>query len=131
MSVRPTYSNHIPPGTVVNIAVGILLTLVTCGIYGLIWQYKQIRALNAFLGRAEFNFAMWLLLSIVTCGIFGMYYEYKMANGINEVKQAHGRVVDTNLGLICLLLTLFGLGIVSLAIQQSEINDLCNAKADF
>ena len=29
---------------VVNIAVAILLTIITCGIYGLFWQYKQMAA---------------------------------------------------------------------------------------
>lgn len=119
------------PNAVVNIAVAILLSLVTCGIYTLFWQNRQINALNGFLGRKEFNFWMWFLLSIITCGIFGMYYEYKMADGINEIKEAHGRRVDGNLPLICLLLSIFGLGLVSIAIQQNEINALCNTSADF
>ena len=116
---------------VVNIAVGILLTLITCGIYGLFWQYKQITALNYFLGRHEYDFWMWFLLSIITCGIFAIYYEYKMAGSINDVKLANSRGVDPNLPLICLFLSIFGLGIVSLAIQQNEINLLCNVSADY
>ena len=119
------------PDAVINIAVAIILTIITCGLYGLYWQYRQMAALNQFFGREEYNFGMWLLLSIITCGIFAMYYEYKMADGINEIKEFRGRRVDGNLPLICLLLTIFGLGLVSLAIQQNEINLLCNASADF
>ena len=74
---------------------------------------------------------MWFLLSIITCGIFAMYYEYKMADSLNQIKLAHGRHADPNLPLICLLLTIFGFGIVSLAIQQNEINSLYNVSADF
>lgn len=128
---QPSASPSAPPGAVVSIAVGIILTLITCGIYGLVWQYKQMSALNSFLGRQEYSFGLWLVVSIVTCGVFAMYYEYKMALGINEIKEMHQRRIDSNLPLICLLLSLFALGIVSLAIQQSEINQLCNTSADF
>lgn len=135
MSVNkpPLVKQHHSPlrDPVVNIATAILLTIITCGIYGLFWQYRQMSALNGFLGRKEYDFWMWFLLSIITCGIFAMYYEYKMANGLNEIKEARGRRVDANLPLICLLLTVFGLGIVSLAIEQNEINGLCNVSADF
>ena len=107
---------------VTGIAVGILLSIVTCGIYMLFWQYKQIQTLNAWLDTDEFSFWLWLLLSIVTCGLFSIYYEYKMAKGINDVQEAAGVRVNNDLALICVLLTLFGMGIVSLAIQQSDIN---------
>ena len=116
---------------VINIAVGILATIFTCGIYGLVWQYQQMKTLNHFLGREEYNFLMWFLLTIVTCGIFAMYYEYKMAEGINEIKMSRGMMVDTNLPVMCVLLAIFQLGIVSMAIQQGEINRLCNASADY
>ena len=51
-----------------------------------------------------------------------MYYEYKMSKGINEIQEKCRFRVNSDLAVICLLLTIFGLGIVSLAIQQSEIN---------
>jgi hypothetical protein len=105
-----------------GIALGIVLTLLTCGIYGLYWQYKQMATLNAWLGRDDFSFAMWFFLGILTCGIFQIYYEYKMAKGINEIQELEGMRVNSELALISLLLALFGLGIVSLAIQQSDIN---------
>ena len=70
MSTKPPIQpQHGPPrDPVINIGVGILLTIVTCGIYGLYWQYRQMEALNGFLGRKEYDFWMWFLLSIVTCG---------------------------------------------------------------
>ncbi len=57
-----------------SIVAGILLTLVTFGIYGLYWQYKQMATLNAWLERNEYSFWLWFFLSIITCGIFGIYY---------------------------------------------------------
>ena len=48
-----------------NIGVSILLTLLTVGIYGLYWQYKQMKTLNAWLGTNEYSFWRWFFLSIL------------------------------------------------------------------
>ena len=105
-----------------NIAMYVVLGVITCGIGFLVWQYKQMEVLNAWLETDEYNFWMWLLLSIVTCGIYAMYFEYKMAKGINEVQEKNGLKVQNDLATISLLLAIFGLGAVSIAIQQNEIN---------
>jgi hypothetical protein len=113
-----------------SIPTDIILTIITCGLYGLYWQYKQMETLNAWLRREDFNFVLWLLLSIVTCGIYAIYYEYKMAKGINEIQEKNNLRVAKDLPLICLLLSIFGLQIVSLAIQQLEINKFYGASSD-
>ena len=115
---------------VTRIVIGILLSIVTCGIYGLYWQYKQMRTLNTWLGREDFNFVLWLLLSIVTCGIFACYYEYKMAKGINEVQEKYGYTVNADIALICVIFAIFGLSVVSICIQQSEINKFYGETSD-
>ena len=107
-----------------DIVAGVLLTLITCSIYGLYWQYKQMATLNAWLGRHEYSFWSWFFLCIITCGIYGIYYEYTMATGINTVQINNGLVHDSNLPIICVLLAIFGVGIASLAIQQHQINRL-------
>jgi uncharacterized membrane protein len=113
-----------------SIPVDLILTIITCGIYGLYWQYKQMATLNGWLNRKDFDFVLWLILSIVTCGIFAIYYEYKMAKGINEIQAQNNFRVADDLPLICLLLSIFGLAIASLAIQQWEINKFYGATGD-
>lgn len=115
---------------IVSIGVGIILTIITCGIYGLFWQYKQMEVLNAWLGRKEYDFWIWLLLSLVTCGIFALYYEYTMAKGLNEVQEKNGLRVNEDLALLSVLLALFGAGVASLAIQQGEINKFYGENRD-
>jgi hypothetical protein len=113
-----------------SIVLDLVLTIFTCGIFGLYWQYKQIEALNAWLGREEYSFLLWLVLSIVTCSIFAIYYEYKMARGINEIQERLGERVQSDLPLICVLVSLFGFWIASMAIQQHEINKLYGDSSD-
>ena len=106
---------------VISVGTSVILSIITCGIYGLVWQYKQMKVLNSWLNRKEYSFGKWLLLSIITCGIYGVYNEYKMARGIIEVQQQNKLLVN-NVATICLIMTLIGLSIVSMAIQQTEIN---------
>lgn len=113
-----------------SIVLGIIFTVLTCGIYSLYWQYKQMVTLNGWLGRTDYRFWLWFFLSILTCGIFALYYEYKMAKGINEIQANEGSTVSSDLAVICVLLAFFGIGIASLAIQQSEINKFYNARED-
>ena len=63
------YSQYPYPeyGSVWNIGVSILLSLLTLGIYGLYWQYKQMLILNTWLGTNESSFrnGSFLALSLV------------------------------------------------------------------
>jgi len=110
----------------VGIGTGIVLTILTCGIYALFWQARQFRVLNAWLGREEYGFWKWFLLSILTCGIYGIYTEYQMSNGIIEIQRKRGWHINPNLGAICVVVSFFGFPIASMAIQQEEINKFYN-----
>lgn len=105
-----------------NIAVSVLLSLITFGIYLLYWQYKQMETLNAWLGKHEYYFWRWFFLSIITCGIYEVFEEYKMSQSINWVENKYNLPVHRNLPITAVLLTLFGLGFVTTAIQQHHIN---------
>jgi hypothetical protein len=110
-----------------NIATDIVLSLVTCGIYNLVWEARQFRAVNAFQSREEFRFWTWFFLSLVTCGIYHVYTQYRMGAVITEINRKIGRPPSENLALISLLLSVFGLVLVADAIQQSEINGFFGA----
>ncbi len=105
-----------------NIAVSIILSLLTLGIYLLYWQYRQMKTLNAWLGRTEYYFWRWIFLSFFTCGIYGVFEEYKMSQSINWVEHKYNLQVHRHLPITAVLLTLFGLGFVTTAIQQHYIN---------
>jgi len=106
----------------VEIALGIILSLLTCGIYNVYWNRKQFKAMNLLLGREEYKFGMWLVLSLLTCGIFHIYYEYKMGADLSEYMNAQGYHVSPQLGLIGLAVSCFGLTVIADAIYQNELN---------
>ena len=69
--------NNTPQAPVIkkrNIAVCIILSIVTCGIYGLYWLYQLTEDTNALTGDANATSGgMVILLSIVTCSIYLWY----------------------------------------------------------
>ena len=107
-----------------NIALDIVLSIITCGIYWLFWQARQIRALNYMLKEQRFSFLLWFLVSLITCFLFNIYYEYIMAQAIVEIQKKQGKTPSNDLPVLSLVLSIFGLHIITDAIQQNEINKL-------
>lgn len=105
-----------------SIAEGIILTLITCGIYNIFWNIHQMYACNELTGREEFSPLKVYLLSIVTCGIYFVYYQYCMGGVIQEVQRARNMPVFEHLPVLSLLLSLFGMTIIVDAIHQHELN---------
>ena len=59
----------------------------------------------------------------VNCGIYTYYWMYKQGEKIDAINQARGKNTS-NSGLIYLLLSIFGLGIISYVLMQDSINKL-------
>jgi hypothetical protein len=108
----------------IDVAVGLILSIVTCGLYNIYWNYRQMRAMNALLGREEYEFVKWLVLSIVTCGLYHVYYEYKMGSDLQTWLDQNGVVVSPNLGVVGLALSIVGLTVIADAVYQHELNKL-------
>jgi hypothetical protein len=108
-----------------NIVTDIIFTLLTCGIYGLFWQNRIFKSVNTLIDQQRFSFWPWFFLTIITCGIYNMYIQYVLGKALMEGQAAEGARVNDTLPILGLLLTIFGLGIVVMAIEQNEINTLC------
>jgi hypothetical protein len=106
-----------------SIALAIVLSLVTLGIYGLYWMYCLVRDLSAASGDdSGFGGGAVVLLGIVTGGLYWLYWYYKAGGKVNRIHYLDGRPQDGSLGILYLLLALFGFSIVSMALIQNELN---------
>jgi hypothetical protein len=59
----------------------LLLSLITCGIYGLIFTGSMIRDINVMLPAGEEplpSLGKFILLSLLTCGIYGFIFWYTL-----------------------------------------------------
>lgn len=106
-----------------DIAIAVILSIVTCGIYQFYWIYKMTEDTDYYSGDNSMNPATTVILSIVTCGIYLYYWYYKTGKLISLGKQRWGMVSSDN-SLLYLLLGIFGFGIVSMCLMQNELNEL-------
>ena len=107
-----------------NIAVCIVLTLVTCGIYGIYWIVCLTNDVNTVSGDVNgTSGGMVVLLTIVTCGIYGIYWAYKQGEKLDFTKNNRG-IPSSNSGVLYLILQIFGFGIIAYALMPNELNKL-------
>lgn len=102
-----------------NIALDVVLSVITCGLYYLYWHYKELQAVNDMLEEPQFSFVKWYLLTLVTCGLWHVYHQYVLSQAVATVM---GREESSD-PLIALLLSIFGLSVVADAIRQNQINE--------
>ncbi len=97
----------------------LVLSMFTCGIYGLIWMFQAVGEINAALGEERFNLVKEIGLSIVTCGIWGYYFLWRLSEAVVDVQVAAN--VEPVMDAFILFVTgLFG--IAPFFIQQSLNN---------
>ena len=119
----PQYGNYRAPVKNRNIALCVVLSIITCGIYGIYWLVCLVDDLNVASGRTgDTSGGMVFLLSLITCGIYGIYWMYKAGEKVAYIKQRNTGEVDYSSSVLYLILGIIGFGIVAYALIQSELN---------
>ena len=119
----PQYGNYRAPVKNRNIALCVVLSIITCGIYGIYWLVCLVDDLNVASGRTgDTSGGMVFLLSLITCGIYGIYWMYKAGEKVAYIKQRNTGEVDSSSSVLYLILGIVGFGIVAYALIQSELN---------
>lgn len=118
-----------------SIVVYILLTLVTCGIYGWYFIYCLARDVNTVCagdGQNTSGLGMYILLSIVTCGIYPIIWMYGLGNRLAANATRYGMSFQENGSTVLLWylvgMLLCGIGpLVAMNIVINNTNSLCTA----
>ena len=105
-----------------NIALCIIFTLITCGIYGLYWFVCLTDDTNQVSGEQKTTGVMALIFTLITCGIYGFYWAYCCGEKIDKAKADRG-TPSSNGGVLYLILFIFG-GVIAYALIQNELNKL-------
>lgn len=109
-----------------NIVTCIILSLVTCGIYGIVWFINLTDDAAKANNNPNFSGGTAFLLTLVTCGIYSIYWNYKMGKEIYNAKISKGMSASDQ-SILYLILSLFGLGIVNYCLMQNELNEMAKA----
>ena len=107
-----------------NVALCVIFSIVTCGIYGLYWMAQINNCANELADPPKkTGGVVAVLLTIITCNIYGIYWAYKMG-GMLDAALAKRSMPTQNRSVIYLILQVIGLGFVGWILMQSTINSM-------
>lgn len=105
-----------------DIVLSIILTVITCGIYGIYWFIVLSDDVKEYSGDQEMmSGGLAFLLTLLTCGIFGIYWFYVLGKAMMVAQQNNNLPANDN-SILYLLLQLFGFGIVNHCLIQNDLN---------
>ena len=104
-----------------NIAVSLILSLVTCGIYNIYWFIMMTDESNSISDEEYSSGGMSLLFTIITCGIYAIYWNYQMGQKLAKAGRKYNLAIADN-SILYLVLSIFGLGIISNCLIQNDLN---------
>lgn len=109
-----------PKGTLRSPALVIIFSIITCGIYALVWIYMFANELKQYLEKPEINPGLDLILCII-CFPYLYYWAYKYGQLIKEAQKKANIEVEDN-SVLYVIIAVLGFFIVDMAIMQSSVN---------
>lgn len=106
-----------------SVGLAVVLSLVTCGIYAIYWFVVLTNEVGKLSGDEGFTGGKHFLLTLVTCGIWSYVWSYQVGKHVSEAQRQRGFMTSDN-SVLYLVLTFFGLGIVTYALVQSDVNKM-------
>lgn len=104
-------------------AMVLLLSIVTCGIYYLVWLSQTSQELQDYLGETDTSAGLEVVLVLITCGLYIFYWDYKTAKKIARMQEMAG-ITPTDNSTLYLLLNFFQVGFVNALIEQQHLNEI-------
>ena len=107
-----------------DVAIAIILSIVTCGIYGIYWFIVMTNDVKTVSGDDKVaSGGLAFLFTLLSCGIYGYYWAYKMGELMKTAQEKNGLEIKDN-AVLYLILQIVGLGIVNYALIQSDLNKI-------
>lgn len=118
-----------------SLVMYILLSIITCGIYGYYFIYKMARDVNVACdgdGESTTGLIGFIVLCFITCSIYSWFWYYKLGNRLQANAPRYGMSFEENGTTLLLWLILgwfvCGLGVfVAMHILIKNSNALCTA----
>lgn len=129
MNQQPNNFQNAARPVVENRSIGtcIILSIVTCGIYGIIWFINMVDEVNRICNDEKSNQSggTVFLLTLVTCSIYGIVWFYQAGQRMYRAGQKYNVNIADN-GTLYLILSICGLSIVNYCLLQSDLNKFSN-----
>lgn len=121
-SINSTNSfNNRPMISKRDVAMAIILSIITCGLYGIYWFIVMTDESNNVSDEKTSSGGLAFLYTLVTCGIYRLYWNYKMGQKLYLAGKKYNLPISDN-SVLYLILAIFGLDIVNYCLIQSDLN---------
>ena len=107
-----------------NVFVVLILIFLTCGLYGLVWQYLVSKEISMSMEDSKLSPGIDLFFRIL-CFPYCIYWYYKYGKAIAALEEAHGIKPNDN-SVLFLILSLLGFAIVNVIISQVQLNEIAD-----
>ena len=112
-----------------DVALAIILSIVTCGIYGIYWFIVMTDDVKTVSEDTQIaSGALAFVFTLISCGIYGLYWAYKMGE-LMKIAQEKNKLPVKDNAVLYVILQLFGLGIIIYALVQSDLNAIADSSA--
>ena len=98
-------------GTIRHPLMVYLLSMLTCGIYGIYWFFVFSADVNRGLGENRFNPVLDFVLIWVTCGLWGLWWSWQVCEALVEIQEKWGVKPKMDAALLWII-AFFGLGMI-------------------
>ncbi len=105
-----------------NVVTVILLSIVTCGIYGLVWCWQTMHALDEQGKKSLVPPIAQFLLFLLTAYIGWIIFALCADANLNSIREQRGLAVKDNKILYIILAIVFPIALIALV--QNDINEL-------
>ncbi len=106
-------------------ATVVILGIVTCGIYLLVWNYQTTEELRLATGDESLKPGLDIVLTFVTCGVWWIYTDYRNAKKAWELGNQLGLRRGDQSTMVLVLD--FVAMLITPAILQTEYNEIAKA----
>lgn len=109
-----------------NILTNLILTIVTFGIYGVVWFITITNDIENASGHSGTSGGMAFLFTLLTCGFYQFFWSYSMGKKMCNIREEHGLNASDN-SVLYVILSVLGLNLINYCILQSELNEIAKA----
>ena len=104
-----------------NVILAFILSIVTCGIYGIYWFAKMTDESNSISDLQTASGVLAILYTLISCGIYSFYWNYQMGKKLFIAGQKYGVYIEDR-SILYLILGIFGFSWLVWIFVQEDLN---------
>ena len=108
-----------------NVVLSIVLTFVTCGIYGLYWMARMTKEVQELSGEKKTaSGGMAALFTVLSCTLYSYYWFYQIGGSLAEARRQRGLSADSVSNMATMLCFITTDAAIDSGLLQTALSDI-------